>query len=381
MNNFIKYCLFFLICTYLLIRTQPQKVQAAYNNLRMGNLEKALSYIEEAAAHPSSKDMAKTHFYRGKIYSSIYVSEKKEFDNLRDSALFIAYESYKKADSIGSKLIDPEEMEQDLKNLADLFIHYGIKKFNERKYDTSYKAFSLAKEIKEKYNLKDPIAYFFAGHSLFAMEKYSEAIPFLEKAREAKYSDTILYVDLALSYAYTDNPKKVIESIKECINKHPDYTPVIRYGLKILYEKKMIDEAMTFLESIIDKYPTASNYWLLGKFYMEKGNMTKAIELWEISLQKDSNLFESNYDLGAIYFNKGVEFVDSANTLPVGKLDIINSLMEQANNHFRKSLPYMERAYALNPKDQATAEVLLKLYARLNIQDKYQQLKEQMNKQ
>ena len=79
-----------------------------------------------------------------------------------------------------------------------------------------------------------------------------------------------------------------------------------------------------------------------------------------MAIELDPSSFGSNYNLGALFFNKAVELNNSANSTSDDKK--YKSLKKQADNFFDKALPYLESAYTLNSKDKNTLLSLKQLY-------------------
>ena len=82
-------------------------------------------------------------------------------------------------------------------------------------------------------------------------------------------------------------------------------------------------------------------------------NYLKAIDL-------DPSSFGSNYNLGALFFNKAVELNNSANSTSDDKK--YKSIKNQSDVYFNRALPYLESSYSINPKDKNTLLSLKQLY-------------------
>jgi len=65
-----------------------------------------------------------------------------------------------------------------------------------------------------------------------------------------------------------------------------------------------------------------------------------------------------------------------ANDLPLSETKKYEQLTEEANVIIRKALPYLEKAYEMNPNDQETVQVLRTVYARFNEVEKLEKLNE-----
>jgi len=92
--------------------------------------------------------------------------------------------------------------------------------------------------------------------------------------------------------------------------------------------------------------------------------LDKAIELYKKALILDSNNFSANYNVGIIYYNKGVEIVDKMDF----DLDLIELTMmqDQLFEIFVTSLPYMKKAHDLNPNRRETLTGLQGIYYSMN---------------
>ncbi|MEX2379871.1 MAG: tetratricopeptide repeat protein [Vicingaceae bacterium] len=90
----------------------------------------------------------------------------------------------------------------------------------------------------------------------------------------------------------------------------------------------------------------------------------KAKENYEKVLTLDSNNVSANYNIGIIYYNQGVEIVNNMDY----SLDLeqLNQIQDQVIELFKKSLPYMKKAYDLDPKKKETLIGLQGIYYSLN---------------
>lgn len=104
--------------------------------------------------------------------------------------------------------------------------------------------------------------------------------------------------------------------------------------------------------------------------------MNKSMELYHLVLELDSTNISANYNLGIIYYNQGVEIVNNMDY----SLDLIelNAVQDKIISLFRQSLPYMKKAYDLNPKRKETLIGLQGIYFSLNDIPKSEAYKKQL---
>ena len=92
-------------------------------------------------------------------------------------------------------------------------------------------------------------------------------------------------------------------------------------------------------------------------FQESKGYYEKALEL-------DDSLFDVQYSIGSLYYNKGVEITKIMNDLPISESKKYDMLNKQAKELFNVSLPYFKKAEMMNPNDTNTMIALKEIFAR-----------------
>jgi len=102
----------------------------------------------------------------------------------------------------------------------------------------------------------------------------------------------------------------------------------------------------------------------------------EAEKSYEEVLKTDSNNVSANYNLGIIYYNQGVEIVNNMDY----SLDLfqLNEVQDRIIELFRMSLPYMKKAYDLNPKRKETLIGLQGIYFSLNDIPKSESFKKEL---
>ena len=101
-------------------------------------------------------------------------------------------------------------------------------------------------------------------------------------------------------------------------------------------------------------------------------------KLYEEVLELDENNISANYNLGILYYNKGADIVNNMDySLDLAEL---NRIQEELYIIFKKSLPYMKRAYDLNPKKEETLIGLQGIYLSMNDKEKSEAYKQELEK-
>ena len=112
--------------------------------------------------------------------------------------------------------------------------------------------------------------------------------------------------------------------------------------------------------------------------YDKLQKVDQATESYLKAIEFRDDYFDAYYNLGALYYNKGVKQVDIANAIPSNQPLKYEEEKNKADLEFKKAIPYMEKAHELNPADKFTMESLKTLYYRLKMLDKHAEIVEKM---
>ena len=103
----------------------------------------------------------------------------------------------------------------------------------------------------------------------------------------------------------------------------------------------------------------------------------KAADTYKAILALDPENISANYSLGILYYNKAVAIITEIN---FDETDIIklSETQDLTIEIFKQSLPFMEKAYQLNPKRKETLIGLEGIYYSLNETDKLNKIKAEL---
>lgn len=125
---------------------------------------------------------------------------------------------------------------------------------------------------------------------------------------------------------------------------------------------------------------------VLGAVYKEKYEndrasnslyFDKSIESYSTTLALDSSNYSAYYNLGVIYYNKGVDFVLSLDENEATLLELIES-QEKLAEYCKKALPYLKKAYEIKPTKEII-EGFRGIYESLNDEEQFQFYNEKLN--
>ena len=394
-----KSSLFLLIACLSVIYTNAQKakVQTAYNFYKepYQQYDKAKEAIDEAILNEQSAAMSKTWYYRGLIYQSFYKNEK--YGQLCDNCLMTAFESFQKANEKDPK----NEWAEEIKLVRIPFItnkifENGVIAFKAKDFNKALIEFESVLKMSPgdtSVILNSAYSAERAGNSEKAKQYYSQLI-------SMKYTDDKIYLSLSNIYKQENDTAKAMNTVRAGRSLYPDSINLMLAEINLLLAGGKNEEATLALNAATKKDPNNQNLYLaLGSTYDNLANpkdkdhkelprpknyeeyLMKAEEAYKKGLAINPDNYELNYNIGALYFNKGAEMANLANKLTSN--DAYNKAKEAFEQKFKDAEPYLEKALDKNPKKteddintfDGTLNSLKQLYVRTGETEKYQKIK------
>lgn len=353
---------------------QKQDRTTAFNYLRKGQLDKALQFIEPTISDPTTMNDAKTWFYRGNIYLQIHMSEKPEFKNLDPNALTKAFESYQKMLQLDTKKEFYYDAIKNLLVISEQLYNTGVESYKASNYNAALENFEKAVAVSASYDNIDTLAIFNAGLAAESAVNYPKAIEYYNRLIELNYPQPLIYSSLSGVYLAQGDTLKAFEAINKGREKYPEEFALLITETNLYLSTGETEKAMTNLQQAVKTDPNNPTiHYAVGASYDQMGNKAEAEKAYIAAVQLKPDYFEPNYNLGALYVNQAAEIINEANKLKLGdpKYDVMKL---EADGILQKSLPYLETASKLDPKDKNTLIALKEIYTRLNMIDKLKEV-------
>ncbi|GAB4384490.1 MAG: hypothetical protein Kow0075_16510 [Salibacteraceae bacterium] len=389
---------FLSLCTF----GQGAKVLNAYNYMMDNELLKAKEEIEPATQHEKTKNDAKTWYYRGRIYEGIYRNSylKKEdgtdalvypeLQTHREGAVMEAARSYEKAIELGSKKINMNEVKEFHAQLARLCYQEGVEQYNQKDYQEAGDLFMKAYEISSTYGAPDNESLFNAALSYRMAENLEMAEKALRMCIANDFKAIECYIELAAMYREAGQKEKYREVLTEARTKFPDNADLLNEEINVFIEEGEYDKALENLNVAIEKDPTKPALYFaratllnskLGEMEdvesEEARNIYKRAEMDYLkAIELKPDYFDALYNLGALYYNRGAEMLNSAASISDDAA--YKKAKTAGEEQLKAALPYLEKAHELRPDDVSTMTSLKELYARTNQLEKYNEMNEKL---
>ncbi len=200
--------------------------------------------------------------------------------------------------------------------------------------DQAVNAFLKSKKLdtKEKYKNNNV-----GGLKLLATTYYNDALLILQKM------DTLHHEDVVKFYNQYKLITKKIAPNTDFSQKDID----VNYGLGMLYKMKYENNKRNYRQF-----------------------MDLSINCFNKSIAIDPDHYSSNYNLGIIYHNLGVDII--LDDLEIdADLEKVIIMQEKAISYFSKALPYLKKVYEIQPTDKAIIQGIAAVYYSLNDMEKH----------
>ena len=313
-----------------IVTAQKNKLNAAYNYYKepYKQYDKAVDAINEASLDEKTSTWAKTWYYKGLIYSSLYESET--YSSLCNNCLQIAFEAFNKSIELDPKNEWVDEINTiRIPYIANKIFSKGVNDFQDGKYSEALNAFeSVQKMIPE-----DTVVIMNAAISAERAGQKDKAASHYQKLMEMKYTDDQFLLSYSNFLLGDQKDEKALEVIRTGRKLYPDSLSFMLSESNVLMQTNRREEAVQSLSNAISKDPTNTRlYFALGSSYdivaNEKDTAGKlvhtpekveslrdqAIDAYKKGLQLDSGNYEINFNLGSkeikkkIYQEQGILF-------------------------------------------------------------------------
>lgn len=339
----------------------------------VSNLIDAKNYIDEAFLNTSTSDEPKMWNYRAKVYLKIALLKDQKIDN---DAIFKAKQSHIRCldrDKKGRVVVRKWTKEEDV--VAGL-IQCGYKLFNmaidEYNNENNLEALKLYDEIFEIFDYdsedqlkrgnitKETVLHnsFFAARR---MKDNKRSKVLLQNLIDLNFNDPSIYVhmsDILQEEGNDDDALKYLSLGRDYFENDPI---LINSQINLYIKLNRTDELIDKLSDAIELDDMNDLlFFNRATVYDQKGMLDEAIIDYKKSIELNPDNFNSNYNLGALFFNRGVELRNEANNSSSDKL--YNKLKKESEVFFDDALPFLETSLSLDPNDKNTLLSLKQLY-------------------
>jgi tetratricopeptide (TPR) repeat protein len=357
---------------------QPDVVNAKLS-FDDGDFASAKESIDKAITNEKAAAKEKTWRYRGNIYMQVALDSAMFLNN--PDALDEAYKAYTKAMQLDKRGSYVSENTVAIQSVMGQSMNFGINYYNSADFGNAGKYFMFGNDIStQEYDSVHTQAVYNAALSFEKAEMYDQAINAYEICVKAKYQTPEVFLFIANIHRKNDDEESAVKVIQDARVDYPRNKYLIIEELNYYLQNGEYEKAKENLRLAAEQDPTNEIlFFSMGSVYdnlsaqrekdgnMEESNdyQNQATEAYKKAIAIKADYFDANYNLGAMYFNDGVEKVNEANAVPPSQSKRYKALLDEAKAIFAIGLPYLEKAHEVNPEDTTTIRSLRDIYARL----------------
>ena len=400
------------------------------------NIDEASTIIDqkgEGAIDP--KQMSKFLYNKGLIYQRIAASTNEELRKSTPDAIDIAADSYLKLldyeARMGKKRLSDDAI-QPVMNLSSAINSRAFDKYGAKDFAGAAEDFIKTYNMKKnpglgQYANYDSTSYYYAAVNYSMAEDYENAIKIMKALLDMKYAghsytaDVIaadgsvapqafpnrqmmeewieagkaqnpvigeslrpeIYSRLLQIYQALENVDDFNTTLQKAREEFPNDINFINIELQKYLDAKEYDKALSILEAAITSDPDNVLYYYVKGFIYQTNlkDNDKALEAYAMATEKDADYFDSWFMSGVVWYDQGKATLDEMNKLGMSSADQkkYEKLKVVKNDFFKKSIPFFEKAYALNSEDLETVKALWEVYRQLGAYEKVKEMKAKMD--
>ena len=366
---------------------QKGKVSSALSYKESGKLDKAWEAIQEAInpANPKSEksiNWPDTWEARGEILEAIYKSKDENYKKLSANPLEEGYKSFMKAIELDPKGGSPALKIKLLSSFIPTLSNAAIEAFQAQKYEVSSDYFEKVLNLEaaplfKTDNAIDTAIMYNTGLASMNAKQFDKAIKYFTLTADHGYNPGSSYSQIISAYQQKGDTLASVKVMKEAFNKYPEDQSILVQLINYYITTGKTEEAIGYLDKAIAKEKDNPSFYLAKGIALDKlGRQDDAIKEYELAIKVKADYADAFYNIGVIYFNRGVKQLEVAQAVPTNDQAKFEAEKKKADDEFIKAVPYLEKAVEYNPKDTYIKDQLKNLYYRLKMMDKF----EKMNK-
>lgn len=368
---------------------QKGKVTSASNYMESGNLAKALETIELTIDESNPKSVKtigwpKTWEVRGSIFKAINSSKDEKIKSLSENPLDVSYDSFMKAVELDTDGRYKNSLKINLTLLIQDLTQGAVDAFKEDDFAKATKYFENILAIEETEMFKadtpiDTVIIYNTGLAATNAKMYDKAINYFQTCIKHDYKGASAYGQIIGAYQELGDTLKAVDTMKEGFEKYPEDQNILIQLINYYINANKSADAITYLDKAIAKDTSNPTFYFAKGAALDKlGRPEDALKAYTEATEVDPEFADAYYNIGVVYYNRGVKQLEVANAVPTNEPDRYESEKAKADVEFEKAIPYMEKASSLNESDIYILDHLKNLYYRLKMMDKFNEINDKI---
>ena len=382
-----------LIVSSAVLHAQSRDIRRAGRQLNRGNLADAKQHLEDAKEHEEAFNDPEFWMTKAQLYFEIAITEEEEYKKLSDDPVGVADNALFKAielDTDNQFILDIQPM---LLFLSELTFNEGAQAYQDDEWLKASDMFLRAYEIGLEFDTKDTTTYYYAAISAEQGHAFERALKIYQDLLDMDYEEPFLYTSLSNISLHLGDTLAAKEYTLEGREKYPDNLDIIFQEANIYIFTGDIDGARRVLDIAIQRDPeNPTLHFAFGANYDKMYQDTtyseedrqfafeEAVKAYENAIELQPDFFDAVYNLGVLYFNRGIRIFEEAEEQLRETHDFAQYQEEEKEfkQAWLEAQPYLEEAKTMLEMDDPNMEIvvisLVELYARTEQPEKLEEI-------
>lgn len=421
-----------LIASALLISAtsfaQKDQIKAAEKSLKNGNSVEAIATLKQAEATiGAATDAEKAQYYFVKGNALLDLANKKMDTAKNLAGAATAYQEVVSAEKRANKTKYSEQATNALSDVKGQMINAAVEAGTAKNYkaasDLLYQIYELDKtdldklyyaanyavnaqdypralslyEDLKKQNFSGEGTGYYAKNALNDQEEFFGSTPASKTDRDTKVRLKLysvprdekipskrgeVYRNIALILVEQGKVDQAKSALAEARAANPDDTSLTLAEANIYLDLKDFETYKKLVGEVLEKNPNDADLVYNLGVIASKSNPTEAEKYYKRAIEIKPDYVNAYLNLAILKLDADKKYIDEMNKLGNSEKDNkrYEVIKKMRNDNFMVTLPYLEKAYELDPKNADVGSTLLNVYGALEMTDKKKALKAKMGK-
>lgn len=366
------------------------------------NLVEARTLIAPALTDPETAESAHAWYVAGLIEEKDvekgYIAQQmqKEVDMPKFyKAVYNMADNYMKAYDFDNRpnnrgKVRPkynDEIKRSLSNYYGFLVNGGAEFLNKNDFENAHRFFDKFLKVKrmplfegtdvaKQDSLSMEIGFFNAYTTTQIKGKEDEALAALNEIKDTQYRQSDVYQLIATTQLAKADSAAYLATLEEGSKLFPGNTFFLGNIINVYLNKKQYNEAKEYLNKVLAQ-PDLKNremfYNALADIYAQEGNNDEARKNYEEALKINPDFADATMGIGRLHYNHALQIANDA-TAAIGDAKKVKELDAQAQELFKKALPYLQKASQLEPDNREYLMALRNVYYNLKMQKEFDEI-------
>ncbi len=359
---------------------QKKVVRSAERNFKRGNLEEAMTDINNALEDPDTGEDPATYLVKGQIQTKMFELDSAYDDQTVEKGRD-AYQTFQQTlemvDHDKESKIGQEVYKEDMQGVPDNLrpfsmtslkvasFNKAINTYEQDDFEMAYEFFALAADI----DPSDTTVNFNTAFIANDIGKHEEAKKYFTRLLEIEDYDKLntYYLLIQIASGEDKDPEEAYRLVTAAREDYPNDKTLAEFEIQLLLQLDKMDEAMASIEkALVDDPDNAGILLRYGYLKEQAGDRQGALEQYKKSVEADPNFFEGHYYTGAIYLDSARVVISGINDLSDAEWEEKSESMQtEANSLYEEAIPSFTQASELQPENTEIMEILHNIHTRL----------------